>query len=385
MCSDSPDPDPLIGQSALMNAQISKDALQYFRERDAQQAPRQAQLDDLTTKLANQQLSTSAFNDEQARAQWLRYQQQGIPAEDAMYADAANFDSKASREAAAGRAATDVDTSLAMANDARRRSLARQGVNPADGRSLSMESDAATQGALAKASAMNGARDSRELQGIMLRKDAAAFGRGATGTAAQTFGVASAAGGQAAGAIGSAIGSANQTAQTNAAGFGTAISGNNSAGSLMTGLYGAQNQASSNSGLAAGIGGIAQGIGAAGGIASFFSDENLKEDRAPVDPEQALEGIKATDVESWKYKPGTPADDGGQQHVGAMAQDMQRNLGSSVSDGHKVDIISAIGVNMAATKALAQKVDQIAAAVGAGAPPAGKPPAVSMAGKGVMA
>jgi hypothetical protein len=38
---------------------------------------------------------------------------------------------------------------------------------------------------------------------------------------------------------------------------------------------------------------------------------------------------------------------------------LNRNLGNEVSDGRKVDIISAIGLNMAATKALANKVDAI--------------------------
>lgn len=367
MCSDSPDPDPLIGQAAMANADIAKEALQYYREKDAAQAPRQAQMDDLTTKLANQQISTSEFNDQMARDQWSRYQAQGIPAEDAMYADAANYDSKAELDKAAGQAATDVDTSLAMANDARRRTLARQGVNPADGRSLSMEQDAATQGGLLKASAMNQARDSRENQAIMLRKDAASFGRGATGTAAQTFGVASAAGGQASGAVGAAIGAANQTTATNGAGFGTAVSANNSAGSLMNTQYSTQVQQAGQGGIGSvmsGLGSLGSGLGSMGVKAAMFSDENMKEDREPVDGRAALSGIQATNVEKWRYKADSPAADGGKQHIGAMAQDLQKNLGDDVSNGTTVDVISAIGANMAATKELAKKVDRLAAAKG---------------------
>lgn len=361
MCSDAPDPDPLIGQSALNNSEISRDALQFYKDQAAAQAPRQAKLDALTEQLANQQISTSAFNDTQAREQWKRYQEQGIPAEDRMYADAVDYDSQVSRDKAAGQAATDVGTSLAMANDARRRTLARQGVNPADGRSLSMENDAATQGALATASAMNKARDDRELQGIMLRKDAASFGRGATGTAAQTFGVASAAGGQAAGAVGSAISAANQTTGTTGAGFNTAISGNSSAGSLMTGLYGAQNQANQSGvgGALAGLGQLGSGLGAMG---VAFSDENMKENMEPVDGRAALQGVRALDVKKWNYKGDSPAADGGQPHVGAMAQDMQQNLGDEVAPGGKLmDTVSAIGATMAAVQELDKKVERLAA------------------------
>jgi hypothetical protein len=360
MCSDAPDPDPMIGQAAMANADIAKQALAYYQAKDAAQAPRQAQMDDLTTKLANQQLSTSSFNDQMARDQWARYQSQGIPAEDAMYADAANYDSQAARDKAAGQAATDVRMSVDQANDARRRSLARSGVNPADGRSLASEQDAATQAGLATAGAMNQARNNRETQGIMLRKDAASFGRGATGTAAQTFGVASAAGGQASGAVGSAIGAANQTAQTMGAGFNTAISGNNSAGSLMNTQYSTGVQSAGQGGMGGALGGLGalgQGLGSMG---VMFSDENMKEDRQPVDGRAALKGIKATDVEQWKYKPDSPAADGGQPHIGAMAQDLQHNLGDTVSNGKTVDMISAIGANMAATKELAKKVDRLA-------------------------
>jgi hypothetical protein len=342
----------------MANADIAREALDYYKARDAEQAPRQAKMDALTEQLANQQISTSAFNDQQARDQWDRYKAYGIPAEDAMYADAANYDSKEQLDKAAGQAATDVDTSMAQAADARRRTLARQGVNPADGRALSMEQDTATQGALAKAAAMNGARDQRHQMGVMLRKDAAGFGRGATGTAAQTFGVASAAGGQASGAVGAAIGSANQSTQTMGTGFGTAINGNNSAGSIMGGIYGNQLKAASDSSASTG-----QSVGAlASAAAMYFSDQDMKEGRAPVDERAALKGVRALNVQQWRYKPGTPADDGGQQHIGAMAQDMQAHLGDEVApDGKMVDTASAIGASMAAIKALDKKVDRLAA------------------------
>jgi hypothetical protein len=264
MCSDAPSPDPQIGQAAMANAELAKEAMQYYRERDAAQAPRQAKMDALTENLANQQLDSSQFNDRAAREQFDRYRAYGIPAENAMYADAAGYDSKDALDKAAGSAATDVDVAMAGAADAQRRNMARSGVNPADGRALSMERDTATQGALAKASAMTNARDQRRQMGIMLRKDAASFGRGATGTAAQTFGTSMAAGGQASGAVGAAIGSANQTAQMMGTGFNLGIQGNGSAGSILNQEYGNQIKAAGDaSSSTASLAGTAATVGIA--------------------------------------------------------------------------------------------------------------------------
>jgi hypothetical protein len=368
MCSDSPSPDPLIGQAAKENADLAREALQYYRERDTAQAPRQARMDDLTERIAAQGIASSQFNDKMARDQFMRYEANGIPAENAMYADAAGYDSKANLDQAAGEASNDVAAAMAKAHDSQQRNLARSGVNPADGRSIAAEQDLGANTALAEAAAMNGARNQRRQMGVMLRKDAASFARGAPGTAAQTFGTSMAAGGQASGAVGAAIGSANATTQTMGQGFNTAIAGNNSAGSMLNQEYANNINANSNSGLLSGLGSLGAGVGAAGGIGKFFafSDEEMKEHRAPVSGKAALKGIKRTDVEQWNYKPGTEADDGGQPHIGAMAQDMEKNLGPVVSDGKRVDIISAIGVNMAATKALAEKVDNLAAKVGTG-------------------
>jgi len=358
VCSSSPKPDPAIGQAAKDNVALSREMIQYYRENDAKQAPRQAALDALTTKLANQQIATSQFNDEQARALWDRYQTTGVPIEDRVNNEAMQYDSQSNMDKAAGDAANDVQASLAQARDAQQRNLARMGVNPADGRALAVGEESATTGALAQASAMNQARNQREQMGIMLRKDAASAARGMPGTAAQTFGVASAAGGQAAGAVGSAIGAANATAGTMGQGFSGSMNGNNSAASILNQQYQIKAQNS---------GGLGEILGAAGSLGSglgamglTLSDKNMKEDRAPVSDDAALEGIRKTPVESWRYKSDSPAADGGQKHIGPMAQDVHKNFGDKVAPGGKmVDLISEVGIVMSAVRALDKKVDQI--------------------------
>lgn len=260
MCRDNK-PDPQIAQSARDNADLSREALAYFKQRDAEQQPRQAQMDELAGKLGEEQLASSQFNDQQARDLWSRYKSVGVPAEDAMYNDARTYDSHDNQELAAGQAGNDVAAAQAAAREAQQRQLARSGVNPADGRALAIENEGAAQDALGQAQAMNGARQKVRDMGIMLRKDAAGFARGMPGTAAQTFGVSQSAGGQAVGAAGAPIGSANSTAALMGQGFGIGINGNQSAGSILGNIYAAQTgaQTAQNNGMA----GTAASIGVA--------------------------------------------------------------------------------------------------------------------------
>lgn len=94
-------------------------------------------------------------------------------------------------------------------------------------------------------------------------------------------------------------------------------------------------------------------------IASAFSDEKVKKDIKKTDENEALDGIKKLNVKNWKYDPEKVEGQDDKEHTGAMAQDMKKNLGDTVSDGKMVDLISAVGVNMAATKALAKQVDKL--------------------------
>ena len=222
-------------------------------------------MDAIAIELANQQIDTSKVNTAVGREQLERYRATGVPAEDAMYRDAATYDSTARQEQQAGQAATDVDFAMSAAADTRRRALQRAGVNPADGRALSMEQDAATAGGLGKAAAMNGARTRVQDQGIMLRKDAANFARGMSGTAAQTYGTAAMAGAGATGAITGAASAAAQGTALMGQGYGIGMAGNSSGASILNQEYGAAVGAnsSSNASTGQGLAGAAAGIGMA--------------------------------------------------------------------------------------------------------------------------
>lgn len=124
---------------------------------------------------------------------------------------------------------------------------------------------------------------------------------------------------------------------------------------MQTGIYNAQ--AGQNDAIWGALGQVGGAY-----VGSKFSDKNMKKDIKKIDDDKALEGVKKTEISSWKYDREKAPDDeriDDKEHIGAMAQDLKKNLGSQVSDGRMVDVISAIGVNMAATKALAKKVDKL--------------------------
>ena len=104
------------------------------------------------------------------------------------------------------------------------------------------------------------------------------------------------------------------------------------------------------------IGGVAGGVGDAVLAAGLFSDRNLKQGFQPVDAGQILEKVKQLPIERWQYKdePGTP------DHVGPMAQDFKELFGLGSSD-RTIAMVDAIGVALAALKALAAQVDELKA------------------------
>tara|TARA_Y100001951_G_scaffold46235_2_gene36508 strand:+ start:16708 stop:18894 length:2187 start_codon:yes stop_codon:yes gene_type:complete len=99
------------------------------------------------------------------------------------------------------------------------------------------------------------------------------------------------------------------------------------------------------------LGGLAKkGLGK---IGKFFSDEDLKEGIMPVDDDKLLRTLLETPVSSWNYK----GDD--KTHIGPMAQDFAA-FGTDTNEGgtRTIDVVDAFGVNFAANRALAKKIQQ---------------------------
>lgn len=357
-------PDPLVGQSALANSQISKDTLDWYKQKDAETAPYRDKAYQLALEQADLQNATSKKQLEMADDTYDYTKNTFRPIEQKIAADSLGWDTAARRDSESSQAMADVGTSI----DAQRANAAREiesrGGDVNSGNYLAAIARGTVMAGAQQGAAGNQARKNVEAIGSAKMADAAAMGRGIAATNATQTQLGIQAGNSSLAAAQTPGNIAAQSGTLMAQGANTAIQGNSSAGNLMLGQY----QATTNAQQAASSSSNAMwsGLGQLGGAAIMkYSDKNMKEDIEPVDPDDALAAVEKTPVSTWRYKPESVAADGGQAHTGAMAQDLERNMGGNVAPGGKtVDIISLTGTLMASVKGLAKKVDQLAAASG---------------------
>lgn len=242
MCCDS-DTDPKIAAAAAEQAQMGRDALSFYRERETANAPRQAALDEISGKVSRQQLDTADFAAGVAKDEYQRYLDKGVPVQNKMFDDAMNYDSTDRQMEAAGQAGTDVQQNLALAKDASARDMAKMGVNPNSARFQSTRTTADTAGALAEAGAENAARMRVRESAVGLRQNAANIIRTMPGTAAQAAGVASSASQGALTAATAPIATSNATTATTGTGYQIGLQGVGAGGNLLLQQQNAQLQA----------------------------------------------------------------------------------------------------------------------------------------------
>lgn len=363
---DTPEPDPAIGRAAESNAQIAQEMQGLAREQWDYGKGLTERYAPVYERLLNSNIAQAETANARGNAQWADYDQLFRPIERRFADEAMTYDSPQEMARREGLAAGTVQAQADSARAQNARAMAAMGVSPDSGRSVQSGIDEANTLALAKAGAVNQERNNTKLQGMAMRQSAAQFGRNQTSTSiAQN--AAALQGNQAAS---NTMG--QQTAQSGAAlqGAGSLYSGavgaNNSSANIGMNLYGQQVQNANNK---ADSMGSMLGLGLGTALqAGWISDENAKEDIAPVDDEAALSAIRQTPVKEWDYKPGV-GDEG--HHVGAMAQDLNANLGPQVAPGGtQVDPISYIGELHAGLRALDKKVDALAGKKKAKAKPA---------------
>lgn len=90
------------------------------------------------------------------------------------------------------------------------------------------------------------------------------------------------------------------------------------------------------------------------GMGGMMSSKEVKTRKYGLKDEKVLNAVKDLEVDRWEYKPGV-ADEG--EHIGPYAEDFQKLFG--VGDGRTINVVDAIGVNLAAVKGLANKVDRL--------------------------
>ncbi len=361
--SSAPAPDPNIGVAALKQAETGEQWLGFAKDAFAQSQDRQKELDALTDQVTKLQLGLGQDQADWSRADRKRYEEVYRPVEDQFISEATNYGSEERQAQAAAEARSDVQMGAANARAATERNNAAMGIDPRSGRAGGIQSQTDMGIALAEAGAANNARTMVRDKGLALKADVANMGRGATATAAQ-----GAAG--SVGASGTALSGAQATnAQAMAAsqvmsqGFGGAMQGYQGMGSTLNTQYGLQLDGwkTEQEMKAQNMAGIGKAFGAVLGALPFKSDENLKEDKEPIEEGAALDAVENMRVESWKYKPGI-ADEG--EHIGTYAQDFQRETGKG--DGRSIAPQDAIGITMGAIKDLNAKVDKLATVIGLG-------------------
>lgn len=294
------------------------------------------------------------------------------PVEKALVADAQGYDTPERRAAAVARSTADTESAYGSALEANNRALMRQGVTPGSGRSQTLMQDMA----LAKANAITGgtaqATQNIETQGHARMIDAASLGRNLPANQATAAATATTAGNSSVNSGTGALNATNSGVPAVQQGYSSAIGANYGAGNLYGQAANASDRSAAAEAEALGKFGTALGTyaGSADGsktisdlFTNWLSDEDVKENTGkPADGEKALDEINATPVkEGWSYDPskGGP-DEGGAKHIGPMAQQVRRTMGSRVAPGgREISPMDMNGKLLAGMQALTRKVAKL--------------------------
>lgn len=360
--TDPPDYTPIAeanDRAAELAKQAADDNLAFQKEQYAWLKPYVQDQLEIGNDAAKIQTQQAAKADARGDEQYNQYQSTFRPIEQKMAQEAMDYGSEADQSRVANDAGASVSHNFESTRKASAKRLAEMGVNPNSGVMQAAERESAVQEAAARSAAMTGAATAAKDKGIALRAGAAGFGRNQVNSAGQSLAQSTSTGSAAAGTAGAGINSGLGIGSTIASGYGMQQSAANSSvqanlglGGLMNSTYQTQAQQA-----AANNAGAGQLIGTAATVAMMMSSKSVKENKAPVSGKEAIDGIENLDYEAWDYKPGA-GDEG--RHVGPYAEDVNREFGDTVAPGGKaIDMISMQGLQGAAIKELAQRLESI--------------------------
>jgi endosialidase-like protein len=360
---DAPSADPNIGKAALLSAQTGEEWLGFAKDAFAKSTARQEGLDKLVSEVTNMQMGMAKEQFGWAKEDRGRYNKVFKPLEDKFIKTASEYGSEANQQVAAAEAAVDTQSATAQARETSRREMSSIGITPGSGRWAGVERAGELGSAATVAGAKNMARKDRRERGLALQADVVNLGRGLPAQAAQA-----ASGGYAGSGNAGQLGIANQQvsmqpAQIMNAGYQGQMAGYGQQGSILNQQYGLElekwrTQQEMNS---AGWGGAGEFLGTIAGAAiPLLSDKKAKKNIKPIAKGKALEAVKGMPVKKFDYKEGRG--DGGEGHVGTMAQDFKRESG--MGDGKTINVGDALGLTMKAVQELNQKVDKLGKQLG---------------------
>ena len=158
-CSDAPDTSGM-NRAAEANAAIAQQALDWYRQTYAQQAPDRAAAAQRANQVADAQVDAMTTATAQAKDLDTYNKTTFRPLEPKIVADAQTFDTPVRRMQAAAEAAADVDASTAATRQATDMALARSGIAPGSARAMMVQEDTAGNAVKARAGAMTTDRKS---------------------------------------------------------------------------------------------------------------------------------------------------------------------------------------------------------------------------------
>lgn len=344
-------PDPALVAAQIKSMGIQDDVIQQIMANSNSMLPLQKQQMQFGLDTAKTAYQQSQDDRDYALVKRGQYDAAIRPLVD----EASSFDEVARGDELYGKSAADISQQAGLARDQTRRQMGRTGVNPSDGMSMAMERQSSMDEALAKALAGSKSREAARIEGRGLKTNL----------------------------VNTLAGFPSQAASLSVSGAGLGASGLTMANSALTGM---NSGLTSAGGMAGQMGSNATGMYTAQGNFNLQNQKLANDDPYPamlgtavgalvrsdvhaktkirgLKPGAALEAIKSIDSgQSWSYKPDSTADDGGQTHVGPMAQDVHAALGEQAAPGGKaIDLVTLNGVNMAATRELAHEVDALRA------------------------
>lgn len=262
----APAPDPLVGQAALENAKLSKEALAWYKDVYTNDLlPMQREQNAMNRQLVDRYLANMDQQQQFAQEQKAYYEKTFKPIEEKMAKDAMEYDSEGNIQRRSGIAAANVAQQFSNAQQETARNLSRYGLNPNSSAFAQTNERLMRESALGRAGAATGAAFDTMDRGIALRAGAANFGRNMPNTASNFYSNANQSGANATNASATNMNSAIQAGNFAGQGYNTAIQGNQSAGNLMLGEFQGRMQGYQADQQARGA--MWQGIGTAAGLA----------------------------------------------------------------------------------------------------------------------
>jgi hypothetical protein len=258
MCSDAPD-TRIAQEAALKNAEISKEALEWYKQVYSDGAPDRNAASQLARQQSQKQIALSDLAIQTATEANDRYKTKFAPVEDRIVADAMAYDTTARRESEAREAVADTQIALTGQQQATTRSLERRGVSLGSGKAMALQGQFDLGAARLKAGAANSARERVETIGAAKMMDAAGIGRGVVGNQATQAQIGLNASNSGVASAATPITLANQSAALMGQGYNTALQGNTSSANIGMGIANAQAGVDAANGQTAAAGAAAVG------------------------------------------------------------------------------------------------------------------------------